>query len=163
MLKFLYGKGATNSWFKVTELDRPLGVLLRQSNGTYITEPQNLSPKLVQTVSQLSLPVAFAIATESTEAIFDVISEEDHDVMLGDGLVLQVVNHMEDLVQYGLSPVGRFPYAVLLRAERIILVWHDDVDGVLQQGVSIEEKLLELVSLDHWKRHQESFDRELRN
>lgn len=147
MAKFLYGKGAANSWFKINEPKRPLGILMRQSSGAYIAEPQELSTTLVPLVAQLALPVVFAIATESTEAIFDVITDEDHEVMLGDGLHIQVFHSMEDLVGNELSLDGRDPYAALIKSDRILLIWQDDVDKALQQCVSTEEKLLELVSL----------------
>lgn len=148
MAKFLHGKGVANSWFKVNEPSKPTGVLLRQSNGAYVVEPQNLSTTLVQTVSELRLPVVFAISTESTEAIFDVINAEDHEVMLSDGLYIQVFHSMDDLVGNELSLDGRDPYAVLLKNERILLIWQDDVDKALHHCVSTEEKLLELVSFD---------------
>ena len=133
MAKFLHGKGTANSWFKVNEPGKPVGVLLRQSNGNYIAEPQDISTTLVQTVSELRLPVVFAIATESTEAIFDVISDEDHEVMLSDGLHIQVFHSMDDLVGNELSLEGRDPYAALIKNERILLIWQDDVDKALQQ------------------------------
>ena len=76
MTKFLYGKGVANGWFDIHLPKRPLGVLLRQSNGTYSVEPQDLPETLVRTVAKLGVQAAFAIATDSTEAIFDVIGEE---------------------------------------------------------------------------------------
>lgn len=148
MAKFLHGKGVANSWFKVDEPTKPTGVLLRQSNGAYVVEPQDLSTTLVQTVSELRLPVVFAIATESTEAIFDVINDEDHEVMLSDGLHIQVFHSMDDLVGNELPLDGRDPYAALLKNERILLIWQDDVDRALQHCFGTEEKLLELVSFD---------------
>lgn len=147
MSKFLYGKGAANSWFTISQPKRPLGVLLRQSNGAYCVEPQDMEASLVQTVSKLGFQVALSIATETTEAIFDVISEEDHEIILGDGLHLQVVDCMNNLMRIGLSQARRFPYATLVRNERILLVWHDEADKVLQQAVTTEEKLMELVRL----------------
>lgn len=148
MAKFLYGKGVASSWFKVNEPSKQTGVLLRQSNGAYIVEPQDLSTTLVQTVSELRLPVVFAVATESTEAVFDVLDGEDCEVTLNDGLHIQVFRSMDDLVGNELSLEGRDPYAALLKQERILLIWHEDVDKALQHCVGTEEKLLQLVSLD---------------
>jgi hypothetical protein len=149
MTKFLYGKGVANGWFDINLPKRPLGVLLRQSNGTYSVEPQDLPETLVRTVAKLGVQAAFAIATDSTEAIFDVIGDEDHGIMLGDGLDLQVVDCMANLMRIGLAQARRFPYAALIRSERILLVWHDEVDKVLQQAVATEEELMKLVSSDN--------------
>lgn len=149
MTKFLYGKGVANGWFDINLPKRPLGVLLRQSNGTYSVEPQDLPETMVRTVANLGVQAAFAIATDSTEAIFDVISDEDYGIMLGDGLELQVVDRMANLMRIGLAQARRFPYAALIRSERILLVWHDEVDKVLQQAVATEEELMKLVSSDN--------------
>src|ERR1700761_7345859 len=146
MTKFLHGKVSANGWFEVNQPARPLGVLVHQSSGGYMTEPRDLSPLLVQAVEKLGLEVAFTISTETTEAIFDVISDNDHDIMLSDGLQLQIVDSMSDIVRAGLSQVRKSQHAVLLKTERILLVWHDDVEKVLPQAVKVEEKLLGLVS-----------------
>jgi hypothetical protein len=111
-----------------------------------MTEPRDLSPLLVQAVEKLGLEVAFTISTETTEAIFDVISDNDHDIELGDGSQLQIVDSMSDIVRDGLSQVGKSQFAALLRTERILLAWHDDVDKVLLHAAKVEEKLLGLVS-----------------
>jgi hypothetical protein len=146
MTKFLHGKGVANGWFDIDLPKRPLGVLLRQSNGTYSVEPQDLPETIVRTVSKLGVQAAFAIATDSTEAIFDVIGDEDYGIMLGNGLDLQVVDSIANLTRIGLAQARRFPYAALIRGERILLVWHDEADQVLQQAVATEEELMKLVS-----------------
>jgi hypothetical protein len=148
MTKFLYGKGVANGWFDIALPKRPLGVLLRQTNGTYSVEPQDLPETLVHTVGKLGVQAAVAIATDSTEAIFDVIGDEDHGITLGNGLDLQVVDCMANLMRIGLAQARRFPYAALIRSERILLVWHDEVDKILQQAVATEEELVKLVSSD---------------
>jgi hypothetical protein len=148
MTKFLYGKGVANAWFDVNEPRRPLGVFLRQFNGTYSVEPRDIPDELVQTVARLGIQAAFAIATESTEAIFDVIHDDDHAIALGDGFDLQVVDCMANLMRIGLSQARRYPWAALLKTERILLVWQDEVDKLLQQVVTTEEKLTGLVRLN---------------
>ena len=148
MTKFLYGKGVANGWFDISMSKRPLGVLLRGSNGTYSVEPQDLSGLLVSTVAKLGVEAAFAIATDSTEAIFDVIGDEDHSIMLGNGLDLQVVDYMSNLMRIGLAQARRYPHAALIRNERILLVWHSEADQVLQTAVATEEELMKLVSSD---------------
>jgi hypothetical protein len=149
MTKFLYGKGVANNWFDMNLPKRPLGVLLRQSNGNYSCEPQDLPETLVRTVTKLGVQAAVAIATDSTEAIFDVIGDEDCGIMLGNGLDLQVVDCMANLMRIGLAQARRYPYAALIRSERILLVWHDEADKLLQQAVATEEELMKLVSSDN--------------
>jgi hypothetical protein len=146
MTKFIYGKVNQIGWFEVNQPVRPLGVLVRQSSGGYMTEPRDLSPLLIQAIEKLSVQVAFTIATDTTEAIFDVIRENDHNIMLGDGIQLQIVDSLKDITQAGLSRNGTSQRAALLKTERILLVWHDDVDKVLLQAAKVEEKLLRVVS-----------------
>ena len=149
MIKFLHGKVSANGWFDINQPERPLGVLLRQSSGGYLTEPKDLSRLLVQAAYNLGFEVAFTISTDATEAIFDVIKDNNDDIpdiVLGDGSRLQVINSMTDLVRVGLSQAGKSQHAALLKAERIILVWHDDVDKVLLHAAHTEERLLGLVS-----------------
>jgi hypothetical protein len=146
MTKFLHSKVSANGWFKVDPPTRPLGVLVHQSSGGYVTEPRDLSPLLVQAVEKLGVEVAFTISTETTEAIFDVIQDNDHEIVLGDKSQLQIIDSMSDMARIGLTQVGKSQHAALLKAERILLVWHDDVDQVLLQATKIEEKLLGLVS-----------------
>ena len=109
MTKFLYGKGVANGWFDINLPKRPLGVLLRQSNGTYSVEPQEPPGNAGTHGCKLGVQAAFAIATDSTEAIFDVIGEDDHGIMLGDGQDLQVVDCMANLMRIGLAQARRFP------------------------------------------------------
>jgi hypothetical protein len=152
MTKFLHGKVSANGWFEVDQPPRPLGVLVRQAGSSYITEPRDLSPLLVRAVEALGLDVAVSISTETTEAIFDVISDNDHDLDLGDGLQLQIVDSMSDIVRNGPSQIAVSQHAALLRNERVLLAWHDDVDKVLEQATKVEEKLLGLVSFTRTRR-----------
>jgi hypothetical protein len=148
MTKFLHGQVNKNGWFEVNQPPRPLGVLVRQSStGSYLTEPKELSPLLVKATEKLGADVAFTISTDTTEAIFDVISENDQEIMLGDGTQLQVINSLSDIVRNGLSHLGKAQHAALLKTERVLFVWHDHVDKVLLQATKTEEKLLALVSL----------------
>jgi hypothetical protein len=146
MTKFLYGKVSSTGWFEVDQPPRPLGVLVRQPSGGYMTEPRDLSPLLVQAIEKIAVEVAFTISTDTTEAIFDVISDNDHEIMLGDRMQLQIVDSMSDIVQAGLSRAEKLQHAALLKTERVLLVWHDDVDKVLLHAANVEEKLLRAVS-----------------
>ena len=85
-----------------------------------MTEPRDLSPLLVQAVEKLGLEVAFTISTETTEAIFDVIQDNDHEIMLNDGSHLQIVDSMSDIIRTGLSHVGRLQHAALLKEAQVL-------------------------------------------
>jgi hypothetical protein len=149
MIKFLHGKVSANGWFDVNQPKRPLGVLLRQSSGGYLTEPKDLSSLLVQAVDKLGFEVTLTISTDATEAIFDFIKDNDDDIpdiVFSEGSRLRVVNSVADLYQTGLSQAGKSQHTALLKVERILLVWHDDVDKALLQAAHTEEKILGLVS-----------------
>jgi hypothetical protein len=151
MTKYLHSKALANGWFEVHNPEQPLGVLLRQSSGRYMTEPKTLSSTLTHSIDKLRFEVALTISTEATEAILDVLKDNDdeiQDVVLGNGSQLQVVESLSDLVRDGLTPSGRLQRAVLVKEERVLLAWHDDVDKLLVQMTQLEGKLLEIVSLE---------------
>jgi uncharacterized protein YbaA (DUF1428 family) len=149
MIKYLHGKVSANHWLhssdsRLSTLGHP-GVLLRRSRGQYVTEPEEIDPILLAAVTRINAEVAFTMATETTHVIFSNLQPHQTEVVFPRGNQLQVVDSLGDIVRTG--KIKKFQYAALVREERVLLVWHDDLDKILNHAASVEEKLLALVRL----------------
>jgi hypothetical protein len=54
---------------------------------------------------------------------------------------------MSQVASSSASSIKKYQYAALIREERVLLVWHDDLDRIIPHAVDIESRLLSLVSL----------------
>jgi hypothetical protein len=149
MIKYLHGKVSANQWLHSSQsglstLAHP-GVLLRKSRGYYVTEPEAIDPILLAAVQKINAEVAFTMSTETTHVIFSNLQPYQTEVVFPRGNQLQVIDSLGDIVRLG--KIKKFQYAALVREERVLLVWHDDLDKILNHAVSVEEKLLALVRL----------------
>lgn len=159
MVKYLYNLISANSWLgadltsRATSISegasRPhslhTGVLLRQSHGTYVTQPAVVNPELIAAVQKINVEVAFTMTTEITRLIFDTINSEQTDFVLPDGSQYQVVDSLWAIATSASSEFKRFQYTCLVRRERLVLIWHDDVQQILQHAGDVERNLLSLV------------------
>jgi hypothetical protein len=120
-------------------------VLLRQSRGTYVTQPTIVHPELMSAVLKINVEVAFTMMTEITKLIFDTLDSEQTDLLLPDGSQYQILDSVSAITTSASSEFKRFQYTCLLRRERMILIWHDDVQQILQHASDVERTLLTLV------------------
>lgn len=123
--------------------DSCFGVLLRRSKNHYACVPDNIDPVLLGAVQRINVGVAFTMRPEVLNGVLDSLAYDQTDLRLSDGSQMQVLPSLSSL-----SPVTvrKFQYHCLLRQERAILVWHDDLDQILPHASRLEEKLLSLVS-----------------
>jgi hypothetical protein len=145
MIKYLSSKISANQWIGNASSGHPHGVLLRRGRGQYITEPPVVHPLLLQAITKLNIEVAFTMSTETTEVLLSVLKPDETSIMLADGSQLQIVGSLAEIARYGSGAVKKSQYSALLRDEGIVLVWHDDLDKILSQASSIEERLLGLI------------------
>jgi hypothetical protein len=159
MVKYLYNRISANSWLEVDLTSRPTsilqgpsrphllhtGVLLRQSHGTYVTQPAAVHPELMAAVQKINVEVAFTMTTEITKIIFDTISSEQMDFLLPDGSQYQIVDSMSAIAMSTSREFKRFQYTCLVRRERLVLIWHDNVQQILPHAADVERSLLSLV------------------
>jgi hypothetical protein len=74
--------------------------------------------------------------------------DDDYDqqeLRLKDGSQLQFVDSLSTVAS---TSIKKFQYACLVRDERMVLVWHDDLQQIIPHATRLEEKLLSLVRLD---------------
>jgi hypothetical protein len=159
MVKYLYNIISANSWLGVDPttlatsisegVSRPhllhTGVLLRQSHGTYVTQPAVVHPELMSAVQKINVEVAFTMTTEITKLIFDNINSDQTDCLLPDGSQYQIVDSMSAIATNSSSEFKRFQYTCLVRREKLVLIWHDDVQQILEHAGTVERSLLSLV------------------
>jgi hypothetical protein len=127
------------------------GVLIRKGLGDYVTEPQAIDQNLLAAVKRVNPGVALTMSTDGTQAIFDVLEAHETELMFQNGSQIQIFESMADIA--GSIAIRKFQYAALVRQERVLLVWHDDLGAILSQAMDIESRLLALV----WGTHKSPF------
>lgn len=158
MVSYLYGRIQSSMWFTgsgsttgtpQSNIDRHFGtqgVLLRQTRGSYVTQPSVLSPVLIAAVQKLNVEVAFTMSTEITNVIFSILAPDQTELVLQDGSSqYQVLDSLEEIATSSISKVKRFQYTAFVRREKVLLLWHDDVERILTHAAEVERKLLTVV------------------
>jgi hypothetical protein len=119
------------------------GVLIRKGLGEYVTEPQNINRDLLGAVKRINPGVALTMSTDGTQAIFDVLEPHETELMFQNGSQIQIFDSMADIA--ATINIKKFQYAALVRQERVLLVWHDELGAILSQAMEIESRILALV------------------
>lgn len=100
---------------------------------------------LLAAVQKINATVAFTMATETTNIIMSLLQPGHTELHLPNGFQVQVVDSMSDIVSSPSGFVKKFQYAALIREERLMLVWHDNMDYILDHAAKMEGRLLSLV------------------
>jgi hypothetical protein len=140
MVRYLYGRISANQWLGSEVSKRtnsPTGVLLRQSRGHYVTAPGDVSDLLLSAVCKINAEVAFTMCTETVDVVLSSLEP------FQTGSQLQIMDSLSDIAQ---NTIKKFQYACLVRQERMLLVWHDDLQHIIPHASRMEETLLSLVS-----------------
>ncbi|KAL5119775.1 hypothetical protein ACEQ8H_002381 [Pleosporales sp. CAS-2024a] len=145
IIKHLYAKASSMRWMSAVQASPYLceGVLIRKGLGEYVTEPQNINQDLHAAVKKVNPGVALTMSTDGTQAIFDVLEAHETELMFQNGSQIQIYESMADLA-CSLN-IKKFQYAALVRQERVLLVWHDELGAILSQAMEIESRILALV------------------
>lgn len=123
------------------------GVLLRHTRGKYVTMPQVLAPNLVATVQRLNVAVAFTMSTHVTDLMFSIFAPNQTELVLPhDSTQYQILESFDEMAKATSNKIKRFQYTCFVRTERVLLLWDDDVEGILTHAASIERQLLTVVS-----------------
>jgi predicted neutral ceramidase superfamily lipid hydrolase len=147
MVKYIYGRINVNMWMAAAEDPLPVhGVLLRQTRGQYVSQPSQLNPDLVAAVQKINVEVAFTMSTDTSDVIFGTLIDCQNELVLADGSQYQVVDSLADISKGGANKIKKFQYACLVKQEKVVLIWHDDIQKILTHAQEVEQKLLGLVS-----------------
>lgn len=145
IIKHLHAKACSMRWMTPTASLQGSceGVLIRKGAGEYVTEPQAADQDLLQAVQRINPGVALTMSTDGTQAIFDVLEPFETELMFPNGSQIQIFESMSDVTTS--STIRKFQYAALVRQERLLLVWHDDLGAILTQATDVESRILALV------------------
>jgi hypothetical protein len=148
MAKHLYKIISNHRWFAPE--DGPEhdyhGVLLKRSHGNYVSEPSPAHPALLRAVQSLNVEVAFTMFNETIDVIMSSLEPYQTEILLRNGSQLQILQSMNQIATSTRKLVKRYQYAALIREERVLLVWHDDLDRIIPNALELESRLLTLVS-----------------
>jgi hypothetical protein len=149
MVKYIYGRAAVSQWIQPNieaGFQDCTGVLLRKTRGDYATAPESITPVLMAAVQKLNVEIAFTMRTEATNVILATLESHQSDLVLTDGSQIQVVDSLEEVAT---TNIKKFQYACLVRQERMMLVWHDDLQQILPHVKTLEEKFVGNGKLVH--------------
>jgi hypothetical protein len=167
MVKYLYDRIVSSMWFdkqsqsvdflsptptslfkEALSQELPIqGVLLRQSRGQYVSMPPVLAPSLVATVQRLNVAVAFTMSTNVTNQIFSMFTPNQTEFILPhNSTQYQILESFDDMARATSNKIKRFQYTCFVRKEKVLLLWDDDVEGILTHAADIERQLLAVVS-----------------
>jgi hypothetical protein len=161
MINYLYSRLRANMWFEapVTEPHRRSmyagslssgeeewkGVLLRCGRGSYVARPHNVPPQYLTAIQQLNVEVAFTMATDTTNALFETLEDDKDSLVFPSGARYQIVDSIEDICTGYNGRVKKFQYTCIVRKERIVLVWHDDISMIMAHAEKIEQNFVSLM------------------
>jgi hypothetical protein len=161
MVKYLYSRLKSNLWFQnaVEPTQRnsdgtmgyiSSGVCLRRGRDDFVYQPSNMAPVLVEAVKKLNVEVAFTMCTDTTDTIFAIIRSRDLDSLtLQDGSQYQIVDSLADIASGETGKVKKFQYTCLVRDEKLVLIWHDSIERIMDHAQDIERNFLTLVGFNH--------------
>lgn len=82
--------------------------------------------------------------TDTTNVLLDALQPQQTELSLPNGELVQIIPSLSD-ISSSCHAVKKLQYAALITEERLLLVWHDEVDKILHHAAAVEEKLLSLV------------------
>ncbi|EOA91478.1 hypothetical protein ACJQWK_03494 [Exserohilum turcicum] len=145
IIKHLYAKACSMRWMTPSSVASGSceGVLIRKGQGEYVSEPAAVNKDLLSAVKRINPGVALTMSTDGTQAIFDVLEPFETELMFQNGSQIQIFESMADVATS--STIRKFQYATLIRQERLLLVWHDELGAILSQAMEVESRILGLV------------------
>lgn len=146
MVKYLYGRISANQWLGPQipgDRNSSVGVLLRRSRGNYAYAPDEISGVLLSAVRKINAEVAFTMKTETVDVVLSSLEPFQTELPMSNGSQLQIMDSLNDVAN---TTIKKFQYACLIRKERLLLLWHDDLQHIIPHASRMEEKLLSLVS-----------------
>ena len=146
MIKHLYSRMNSHQWSKQSryiDFDSYDGVLLRKARDSYVCHPASMNKELVDVVTALNVQVAFTMRCETIDVLVAKLSPQQTTIRMLDQSQLQVIDSLSEVSS---SKTKKFQYACLVRREKLLLVWHDDMQRIIPHATNLEEKLLSIVS-----------------
>lgn len=129
------------------------GVVLKESRGSFTCYPPQMAAfpdSLYAMVTQMNVRCAMTVNTHVVRTILNGISKNGFDfVPLPDGLRVQIIRTMSDLPKCQLHQ-----FAAFIEDAKILVVWADEPDRILDWAEDLEKKLIELI----WRQNHDDMD-----
>ncbi|KAH8893370.1 hypothetical protein GQ53DRAFT_645221 [Thozetella sp. PMI_491] len=120
------------------------GVVLKKAPGWFTCWPPQmaaLSCSLQAAVAQMNVCCAMTVNTPVVRAIINSLSRKVMNYLpLSDGRRVQILESMADLPKGGLHH-----FAAFIMDARVLVVWDDDPDKLLQRAHNLEARLVEII------------------
>ncbi|KAJ6438548.1 glycosyltransferase family 2 [Purpureocillium lavendulum] len=110
--------------------------------GNYVTAPDTVHHVLLGAVIRLNLSVAITLRPQLLDGVLRSLMPGQTELKFKDGSQVQII---DSLTFAHSATVKKFQYACICRQERLVLVWHDDLQNIVPVATQMEEKLLSLV------------------
>ncbi|KAF2456164.1 glycosyl transferase family group 2-domain-containing protein [Lineolata rhizophorae] len=142
ILEHLFNKTTASNWIPSPPIPRDVcaGTFIRKGDGSFMSEPAAPYPELLAAVEQINPEVLLTMSTHMTGAVFDALQPGDRTLILADGSQIQVFETMAHIATS--TSLRKFQYAAFVRKEKVLLVWHDDIQRVFPHAIEMEQKLL---------------------
>lgn len=123
-----------------------LGVAIRRPDNEYAFEPAAMEKRMKIAIGNLGMPVAFSMSSDITSAVFDQISPYQTEIVIQPrGTRIPVVGSLGDVRDR--IPEVKQVYTCLVREEKLVLLWANNVEGLVSHGSHVEQMLMETVSI----------------
>ncbi|KYK58723.1 hypothetical protein DCS_05740 [Drechmeria coniospora] len=145
MVTYIYNRAVASGWIPPEYSQNPddcMGVLLRRSRGNYVMAPETLHHLVLGAAIRLNLGVVVTMRPQMLDGILKSLTGSQTELKFKDGSQVQII---DSLAHAHPASVKKFQYACIFRQERLILVWHDELQHIVSVATRVEEKLLSLV------------------
>lgn len=142
MVNYLYQQALWKSY--VSSLDLWQGIVLKERRGKYSFCPPQLEVfenGLLDNVKEMNVCCAMTVSTPVTRTILESMQYVELDyVPMPNGLRVQVLKTMSDLPRCQIHH-----FAAFLEDLRILVVWDDDPEHLLQRAEDLEAKFVKMI------------------
>ncbi|KAF5353817.1 hypothetical protein D9758_010571 [Tetrapyrgos nigripes] len=142
IIHYIWARTQNDAWFKPTEDNISAGVCLRVDQGQFRVFPYEnkfLVP-FEAAVRALNPLVAVKVRSAAVHAALANVTDDAEAIYLDLGTRIQVLETISELASADKEQCGAF-----VRDERILVVWSDDLDTIIDLCQDFETKLMKFV------------------
>ncbi|KAJ8107984.1 hypothetical protein OPT61_g8490 [Boeremia exigua] len=140
LARSLHAKMCSKHWIE-TGVPQPLirsGVFVRKTNNEYTAEPRTTDPGLVAAVKNINYAVVVSMSTDEIDAVFDMI-DESMPLLNINGSQIQIYESLDAVAHSAF--IQKSQHAALVRKQRVLMVWHNDLEAILLQAADTNERI----------------------
>jgi len=142
LLHHIFRQTQGDAWFKPSAENIHAGVCLRIQTGQYRVFPYEnryLEP-FEAAVRVLNPVVAVKVRSAAVHVALSTVNDDATAIYVDDDTRIQILDSMPDLPRADKEQCGAF-----IRDERVLVVWSDNLDGIIPLCRDFEDNLIKLV------------------